>query len=158
MRIFNEHKLNTSHIDANGNRPMHLVNSVEMFQCLPAEDVRCVNHNQETPMMQYLSRPEHTEELLRLFIRSGSDIHQANSDGDQALHLVRYPMITKMLLDGGANVNARNLVENTPAHCVFNSDFNSSVIQLLFEQPDHDMFVCNKNGFFFSFFSFFFFD
>lgn len=139
--------VNVSHADGNCNRPMHLVNSVEMFRVLPAVDIGCVNKQMKTPMLMYLNREEHDEQLLRLFITAGSDIKQSNSDdGDQALHLVRHPEITKMLLDGGADVNARNHCGNTPALSVFERDHNMDVLQALFNHPDHDVFACNESG------------
>ncbi len=83
--------------------------------------VKAVDARGRTPLHyatehDYSSRT--TLDRLKLLIDSGADVKAVDSEGNTPLHGVISDEIAALLISKGANVNARNALEQTPFLCV----------------------------------------
>lgn len=82
-----------------------------------------------------LGRYRNFPQTARVLLHAGADVHAVDSDGETALHIAccfgHLALAKVLVIDGGADVNSRNLeTGQTPLHwsCVF---ANKPVAQLL---------------------------
>lgn len=83
------------------------------------------------------------EEIFRLLVDAGVDIHKRTPSGDTPLHgAVTSAVLTRLLLDAGADANAANNMGNTPLHVAESKE----TMALLIENGHADINARNKEG------------
>lgn len=104
--------------DSLGERPIHVVRSVEALQMLlphlPADSMNLRTDDGSTPLHTAVRRNDKV--LIEELIKRGADVNQSNNDGNTALHLVGDVSVAQVLIDHGAEINAQNKKGETVAH------------------------------------------
>lgn len=105
-------------VNTRGESPLHLTRSHQIFNLLRdnGADIEATTQWGSTPL--HMSTFHGRYMVVRGLLRAGANIHCVNEDGQTPLHLSRISIITRELLNFGANKKAKDYKENFPLHTV----------------------------------------
>lgn len=130
-----------------GERPIHMVRSVEAFQMLlqhiPADSMNSLTDDGSTPLHTAVKRNDRA--LIEEIIKTGVFVNQSNNDGNTALHLTEDVSVARVLIDHGADINAQNKKGETVAHRRVDV-LNKPMLMFLISHPKISLNLITKKG------------
>jgi ankyrin repeat protein len=98
--------------DKLGNTPLHTVSSLEVAQALLKNGAKleAESKNGNTPIFQHSDNAKITQYL----IQKGAEINKSNRFGFTPLHFAETKEVAEILIDAGADIEAKNVREITP--------------------------------------------
>jgi ankyrin repeat protein len=101
-------------IDAEGNTELHLTYSEDVAMALIdcGANIEARNKQGGTPLLTATAKGQ--DKIVRLLLSKGAKTEAIDDDGNTALHLATSHDIAVALIDGGADIDARNKQGRTP--------------------------------------------